>query len=122
MVYLCGLFGRVLISQGLEFIIFLCLLKHRWNTLNKYKNFTTKEELLNEVKKVIKELKEEVNSDAIEFAEKNIGTSDRPIDGPSYIKKVNQFFTEEEVIYIPKIQKLSLQAECLWILIQQFRL
>ena len=29
------------------------------------------------------------------------------LDGPSYIKKVNQFFTEEEVIYIPKIQKLK---------------
>lgn len=29
------------------------------------------------------------------------------LDGPTYIKKINQFYKQEEVIFIPKIQKLK---------------
>ena len=38
-------------------------------------------------------LKEDADMNAIEFAEKNIGTSDRPIDGPSYIMPSGRFLT-----------------------------
>ena len=29
------------------------------------------------------------------------------LDGPTYIKKINQFYKQEEVIFIPKIKKLK---------------